>query len=320
MSESDEKIGFDSSRAELFEALGHPIRVKIIESLSKTPLSFSELKKRIGVESSGHLQFHLNKLNGLVETTSEGSYKLTDDGREALRIMGTMKETAETDIGHDSKNGILKFSIAYSLIVFIVLIFLSLYLLSYQERALPPSTSLGVPLEIICPSWDTAIPLYVKPNRSVTLTYTINYNWTYPSILCGNTSILIEEYLAPENTFEVSEYDLGSYNFYFNPMGGGFIVRVYSPGGDLLGEWKGEPAGEGLVCGGGLCWLIDKPGTYRIIISNLDSSEREVRGTFQFTRNRFQRPYAKIGYVTLSLVIIYLFGILTVYLVGKLKR
>jgi len=79
--------GFDFSRAELFEALGHPIRVKILHSLETKPLGFAELKREVGVESSGHLQFHLGKLAGLVGTTPDGSYALTDDGREAIRVL-----------------------------------------------------------------------------------------------------------------------------------------------------------------------------------------------------------------------------------------
>lgn len=306
MGESDEKTSFNSSRAELFEALGHPIRIRILESLNKTPLSFSELKKRIGVESSGHLQFHLSKLNGLVETTSEGRYRLTDDGREALRIIGTMKETAEAG----SKNGIRRFSITYLYVVFLVLTFLSLYLLVYQEWVLPLYRS----LDELLSGW---VPFYVKPNQSITIIYTINYNNTYSRISYNdNATKFSMTFYYPKKTFEVYEYDCGSYIFDFNPASNGLIVRVYSPEDELLNEWaSADPANSG-----SLGWLIDKPGTYRIIISNLDSSECEVRGTFQFTRNRFQRPYAKIGYVTLSLVIIYLFGILTVYLVGKLKR
>ena len=50
-------------------------------------MGFSELKKEIGIESSGHLQFHLGKLAHLVGTNAEGSYSLTDDGREALRAL-----------------------------------------------------------------------------------------------------------------------------------------------------------------------------------------------------------------------------------------
>ena len=83
---------FDSSRAELFEALGHPVRVKILQALDQRPMGFAELKKAVGIDSSGHLQFHLGKLSGLVETTSEGSYALTDDGREAIRVLTSTSE------------------------------------------------------------------------------------------------------------------------------------------------------------------------------------------------------------------------------------
>ena len=77
---------FDLREAELFEALGHPTRIRILQALNEIPLSFSELKREIGIDSSGHLTFHLSKLAGLVKTNTEGKYCLTDSGREALRI------------------------------------------------------------------------------------------------------------------------------------------------------------------------------------------------------------------------------------------
>ncbi len=77
---------FDQREAELFEALGHQTRIGILQTLNENPLGFSELKKKIGIESSGHLTFHLSKLAGLVKTNPEGRYCLTDNGREALRV------------------------------------------------------------------------------------------------------------------------------------------------------------------------------------------------------------------------------------------
>jgi|GEM_PF-832908 len=78
---------FSRDRAELFEALGHPTRIKILNALAAAPLGFSELKRELGIESSGQLQFHLGKLNGLVKSTPEGNYALTDQGRDALRTV-----------------------------------------------------------------------------------------------------------------------------------------------------------------------------------------------------------------------------------------
>ena len=77
---------FDLREAELFEALGHMTRLRILQTLNERPLGFSELKRKIGIDSSGHLTFHLSKLVGLVKTDLEGKYCLTDSGMEALRF------------------------------------------------------------------------------------------------------------------------------------------------------------------------------------------------------------------------------------------
>ncbi|MEM3712924.1 MAG: winged helix-turn-helix domain-containing protein [Thermoproteota archaeon] len=79
------------SQIELLEALGHPLRIRILELLNEEPLSFSELKRKVGIKSSGHLQFHLNKLGKLIATSIDGNYMLTDDGKEALRMLKTVK-------------------------------------------------------------------------------------------------------------------------------------------------------------------------------------------------------------------------------------
>jgi DNA-binding transcriptional ArsR family regulator len=88
MSDAPDSTNFDKSRAELFDALSHPVRINILHALEDGPLSFSELRRKVGLESSGHLQFHLAKLDGLVVTSADGTYVLTDDGREALRVVG----------------------------------------------------------------------------------------------------------------------------------------------------------------------------------------------------------------------------------------
>jgi Helix-turn-helix domain len=86
---------FDASRAELFEALGHPMRVKILNALEGRQMGFAELKREVGIESSGHLQFHLSKLSGLVATTAGGDYMLSDDGREAIRVLRSTRASSE---------------------------------------------------------------------------------------------------------------------------------------------------------------------------------------------------------------------------------
>ena len=70
--------------AELFEAISHPERIKILKILSKQPSSFASLKRQLNIESSGNLDYHLKKLGQLVAVRKDGLYGLSDAGREAL--------------------------------------------------------------------------------------------------------------------------------------------------------------------------------------------------------------------------------------------
>ena len=115
---------FDLREAELFEALGHPTRIRILQMLNANPLGFSELKKKIGIDSSGHLTFHLSKLVGLVKTNPEGRYCLTDSGREALRvtiIAGEALKIAENKEGDTRVNSSIILAIGFNIGGFVCL-------------------------------------------------------------------------------------------------------------------------------------------------------------------------------------------------------
>jgi len=77
---------------EKFEAISHPLRIKILESLSKRAMSFSELKRKLGIESSGKLDFHLKKLGELVTLDKNGKYTLTKDGYSALQAVSIIRK------------------------------------------------------------------------------------------------------------------------------------------------------------------------------------------------------------------------------------
>ncbi|HYA56611.1 MAG TPA: winged helix-turn-helix domain-containing protein [Nitrososphaerales archaeon] len=84
----------DVSKADLFEAMGHPTRIRILQSLATGPLGFSELKHSLGIESNGLLAFHLGKMGEFVRENSEGKYLLTDYGVEALRLSYMLEKPA----------------------------------------------------------------------------------------------------------------------------------------------------------------------------------------------------------------------------------
>jgi DNA-binding transcriptional ArsR family regulator len=82
--------------AELFEAISHPERIKILKILEKKPTSFASLKRELGIESSGNLDFHLKKLGKLVTVLEDGLYGLTEAGKEALLSIDEVDSWMET--------------------------------------------------------------------------------------------------------------------------------------------------------------------------------------------------------------------------------
>jgi DNA-binding transcriptional ArsR family regulator len=85
----------EAERAQVFDALSHPTRVRILRFLSDGTLSFADLKKKTNIESSGHLQHHLTKLDGLIKTDEHGSYGLSDAGNDALFAIKTVEDASE---------------------------------------------------------------------------------------------------------------------------------------------------------------------------------------------------------------------------------
>ena len=94
MVEDDKDFDSDKQRAEVFDALGHPTRIAILKVLSEGALGFADLKKKTGIQSSGHLQHHINKLCDLVKTDEYGKYYLSDQGKDALLTVGAVEDAA----------------------------------------------------------------------------------------------------------------------------------------------------------------------------------------------------------------------------------
>lgn len=97
MTTETDSVEGDQRRAEVFDALSHPTRILILKALSQEPLGFADLKKKLGIESSGHLQHHLNKLCGLAKTDEYGKYVLSDEGKDALLTVNIVEKTAKTE-------------------------------------------------------------------------------------------------------------------------------------------------------------------------------------------------------------------------------
>jgi DNA-binding transcriptional ArsR family regulator len=85
----------DKQQAEIFDALGHTTRIAILKALSGGSLGFADLKKKTGIQSSGHLQHHITKLGALLATDEYGRYCLSDQGKDALLSVGTVEKAAQ---------------------------------------------------------------------------------------------------------------------------------------------------------------------------------------------------------------------------------
>lgn len=81
----------------VFASLRHPIRRKILRTLSEGPQSFSDLQRTIGIESS-HLTYHLEGLTSLLAKTENGEYILSSLGRIAVSTMKQVEEPPSTSL------------------------------------------------------------------------------------------------------------------------------------------------------------------------------------------------------------------------------
>jgi DNA-binding transcriptional ArsR family regulator len=110
--EDQSQIDRDRQKAEVFDALGHPTRILILKVLSEGSLGFADLKKKTLIDSSGHLQHHLTKLNSLIKTNEYGKYCLSDEGKDALLTVQTVENTLSKkeikEKGHKHSRFILK--------------------------------------------------------------------------------------------------------------------------------------------------------------------------------------------------------------------
>ena len=129
-----ENVEEDRKRAEVFDALSHPTRIMLLKALSDEPLGFADLKKKLGIESSGHLQHHISKLGSLIKTDDYGKYTLSDQGKDALHSVDTVESVARVKASKNEqlsvsrKNTILK----STTIILAVLLVLSLAVTAFQ--------------------------------------------------------------------------------------------------------------------------------------------------------------------------------------------
>ncbi len=77
--------------ASLFGLIAHETRIRVLFLLQEDSLGFSDLKRKLGLTSSGNLQHHINKLGILIEQNEVGKYTLADSGTEAVMAIQAIR-------------------------------------------------------------------------------------------------------------------------------------------------------------------------------------------------------------------------------------
>jgi DNA-binding transcriptional ArsR family regulator len=85
----------EDSYTMIYSSLKHPIRRKILRTLSSQPQTFSDLLKQFKIESS-HLTYHIDGLGNLLYKTEDGKYALSSLGDGAVSMMKNVEEPPTT--------------------------------------------------------------------------------------------------------------------------------------------------------------------------------------------------------------------------------
>ena len=85
---------------DVFDAISHEVRRKIITLLAEKPRTFSDLQRELGLESPA-LAFHLKKLNGLIAKDSQGYYGLTPLGMKAYDVIRQIQGISQGSVEGD---------------------------------------------------------------------------------------------------------------------------------------------------------------------------------------------------------------------------
>ena len=77
---------------ELFAALSHPLRQKILKVLdTQRQLTYKQLMEKLNVSETGLLNYHLKKLGALVEKENS-RYRLTTEGQTAIQLLNAKEQ------------------------------------------------------------------------------------------------------------------------------------------------------------------------------------------------------------------------------------
>jgi len=117
----------------ILSALKHPLRRKILRMLSDKPLSFSEIRESVSIDS-GHLNYHIKSLGDVVVHTEDGKYALSSVGWAAIELVSNVEEHDKSNRTGKRARRVNRLSLVFSAIFAVALLTASVYALTFTTQ------------------------------------------------------------------------------------------------------------------------------------------------------------------------------------------
>jgi hypothetical protein len=85
----------------IFKAMQHPIRRRILRTLSEAPSTYTEIQKTLNIDN-GLLNYHLDNMKDLITKNDEEKYTLSEFGKATVNLVRGVEEPANTLPGRGS--------------------------------------------------------------------------------------------------------------------------------------------------------------------------------------------------------------------------
>lgn len=185
----------------VFTSLRHPIRRKILRTLSEGSQNFSELQRVFDIESS-HLTYHLEGLGNLLLKTYDGKYALSPLGKTAVSMMKQVEEPPNIVPLHVSFSPKKWKLLVVALTMGIILLSATFYF-EYQNLSLP-NNQYSSPTNKYVVSGSVTTALATRLNE------TSEFNVTAIIGTLGHTRVYSFHSLADNSTLEIEMQALAS--------------------------------------------------------------------------------------------------------------
>jgi DNA-binding transcriptional ArsR family regulator len=118
---------------EIFSALRHPIRRRILKTLESKPQTYTELLKSLGIET-GLLNYHLENLGSLIGKREDGKYSISQFGLAALGLTRRIEEPSGEQKEKVKLFGREFSKISFAAVIIVILLITNVYsLYLYQS-------------------------------------------------------------------------------------------------------------------------------------------------------------------------------------------